>query len=692
VAGGAAGALVGLLDALLGSPDETTLVAAYLAAAGLTFGALLGAAGGWLSGLAQDRPEPQAPLSHTVAFCLGGALFLVVLVPLTILFATAFRNQELSALALAFAVAGLTLVCALLGAAAAGLVELWIARCAPRHLLVAQRAARVSAWWILVGVAALVVCSYRQDIDSGQARAAGLLLLWIALTTFGGRWLARRGFRFGALPWGVRRGALVLAVVCAYAAYQMATGSAPGAVAAARSHVTLGGMAGWLAEAELAAPTPLPVQTPTPVPGASVPTAPRTPPPSILLVTIDSARADHFSLLGYPRPTSPRLDAYSRRCVVFERAYAASSSERDAVPAVLAGRLPSMLVRDGGRWPRHRKGNRFLAEVLRDRGYRTAAVVSHDALGARAGLNRGFETFDTSAARPGERVSLSVASSARVASRATELLARAPPEQPFFLWAHFADPHERHLRHPSGPDFGPRPTDRYDAELAFTDQHLGTLLEMVDPPSRPLWVVVAGDHGESLGEHGRFGHGRSLSEPEVRVPLVICAPQIPPSRIGRPVSLLDLYPTLLIAAGVPVPRGLPGVDLAPLLRGETDVRGPVPLEIAAAPGQAPQAALIDAHQKLVISGRGGPPRLFDLHTDPRETRNLARARGAIVARLGAELLRLRTPVALAAHPRSVPRRVLPASEDAAEQEALRRAYEVQKRREQAESGSTSGAP
>jgi arylsulfatase A-like enzyme len=351
-----------------------------------------------------------------------------------------------------------------------------------------------------------------------------------------------------------------------------------------------------------------------------------------------------------------------------------------------------MLVRDAARWPRHRRANRFLAEVLKSRGYRTAAVVSHDALGARAGLARGYETFDTSAVRPGERVSLSVASSAQVASRATEILARAPADQPFFLWAHFADPHQRYLRHPSGHEFGPRAADRYDGELAFTDQHLGTLLEVAGPTARPLWVVVAGDHGEALGEHGRFGHGRSLYEPEVRVPLVICAPQIPPSRIGRPVSLLDLYPTLLAAAGVSVPKGLPGQNLIPLLRGETDARGPVPLEIAATAGQAPHAALVDGDEKLMSFGQGGLPRLFDLRADPGETRSLARARAATVARMGAELLRLRAPVATPAPPKTGLRRVVPASEDAAEQEALRRAYEAQKKREQAESGVDPGTP
>jgi arylsulfatase A-like enzyme len=682
VCGAVAGALTGIGDGLLSGAFDP-LALAYLGAAGIVAGAVLGGLGGLLAGLAVARPpaprERRTPRS--VALAAAVAIFVCGLPPLVSIFSSAFRNRDLAALALAVAVAGLAVVGAFLGAAVAGATELLLRRALsdPRRISLASR---IIAGILLSAAFFVTAWRYRNDINPSDAQAGALVCGWVLATWFAGRWLSRRRFRFGGWPWWARRGAVVVAVVCAYATYQMVTGSAPRAVASVRSLVTLGALA--LAVPEESAPpqhkaVPQKPDSARPAPAQAAPAGPK---PSILLITLDSARADHLSLYGYARPTSPNLQAFAQRCAVFERAYAASSTERDALPALLSGRLPTQLVRTRGFWPKHHRGNRFLAEQLRAEGYRTAAVVSHAAHGERSGLAQGFERFEL-LANPGERGVLTGTTSPAVSERARKLLADASPDAPQFLWVHFADPHALYLRHRDGVEFGIRRADRYDGELAFTDLHLGPLLAAAEKSARPLIVVIAGDHGEAFGEHGRNGHGHTLFEEEVHVPLVVCAREVAARRISRPVSTLDLYPTLLQAAGARVPPGLAGTTLTAMLRGGAEERGPVLLEIPGAEEQLPTLALIDGSEKFLILGLGRVPRLFDLRADPAERRNIARLRPEVVSRLRAAAEKIRLPGAGVKPARGV-RGVVSAADDAAEKEALRRSYEALKKREQEE--------
>lgn len=744
VAGAAAGALTGALDALLSGADAAGLVAAYLAAVGLVVGGLTGLCTGWLTSVALRRPARPAArgaggverASRAVAVGVAVAVFAVVIIPVTTLFGSAFRNRELAALTLAVAVLGLWLGAFFAGGAAAGLAERWLARLAADRR---ARAVRILPYAMLV-FAGLVLLALgvraRAHLALGDLRAGSLLLVYVCGTLALRRLLFARAFRLAALPWALRRAALVTLVVCGYATFQLLTGGAPRVVAAARPLVSLGSVVIPASDEVLAAGTVAAgaggprtgagaglakgsqttkalsekggslnkgdlsrkVASRTsagassaegrdstgaqagPAAGlAAEATARATPAPSVLLITLDSVRADHLPTYGYARPTMSKLDAYSKRCLVFERAYAASSAERDGVAALLTGRLPSQLQRSPGAWPRLLRGNRPLAEVLRSAGYHTAAVVSHDAHGAESGLGRGFTTFDTSPARRGERATLSTATSPLVADKAKALLAAAPKDKPFFLWAHFADPHGAYVAHPSH-DLGRKKGDRYDGELAFTDEHLGALLAEADGAGRPLWIIVTADHGEALGERGRSGHGGTLNESEVRVPLLVCAAGVEARRAESPVSVLDLYPTLLEAAGLPVPKGLPGRSLAPALRGEARfVRGPVPLEIAPLAGRLGAAALIDGMDKLSLLGAGNHPRLFELRSDPEERQNRALREPQRVRKLQIALLQLRVPAL--GEPRAVRTRTgaqktrgfIQATEDAAEQEALERA-------------------
>ena len=703
VAGAGAGALVGLGDALLGGASG--IVFTYASAVGLVAGGALGGFFGFLRGAAARPPRATEEDAGGATVLAVAALLLVAVLPdVSRLFATAFRNRELAALTLAVVSLLAFVAAVVVGAAVRGVLERAASRGARLRAVRVVRGATVALWMLAAGAAVLQVARARVAIEPVDGRAAGLLLVGLAGALACFAWLRSRGFRLAALPYLVRRGALVLSLAATYAAYQMLTGSAPTSVKNARSALVLSALALPEQEVDVTAVTAsgapssgaargpgdttaspraaAGITTAAPAPEAAAVPPPAAPRPSILFVTLSSTRADHTSLYGYARPTTPKLDAFAKRCTVFERAYAGASSERDAMQSLLSGRLVSQLRRSVGAWPRLRPGQRLLAEALAGTGYHAAAVVSHDVLRKESGLAAGFASYDASLARVGERATLTGESAPAVAAKAMALLGGLPADKPFFLWAHFADAHARHVPHP-GIDFGKRPADRYDGEVAFVDEQLGTLLAAAQASARKPWIVIVGDHGESLGEHGRRGHGRSVSEAELRVPLVVCGEGVRAQRVEPPVSVLDLFPTLATLAGASLPTGLPGQSLVPVLRGDArpDDRRPIGFENSSpSPVRLGAGGLIVGHEKLVSVGAGNFPRLFDLRADPGERRNLARQRPERVRKLQIALGQIRAP-SLQGAPPPTPgrRRVISAAEDAAEQEALKRTHERKQR-------------
>lgn len=749
--GAVAGAVVGLADAALAGVGG--FVFTYSAAVGLAAGGLFGGLFGLVAGAA-TRARPGAGTTGAAVVPPGGtvlavaALILALVLPDAVgLFARAFRNRDLAALTLAVATLGGFLVALAVGAGVRGVAERIAARRASQQAARLLRAVPLVAWFACAAVAALQVLRTRASLDAEDARAAGLALCGLALAMVAYLWLRRRAFRFARLPYLPRRAALVTSLGALYATYQMMTGSAPTTIKQARAALVLTALALPAPDSDSAAPPDVSskvgkatgdkappsasdearavADTPSPAPTAQTPPSGQTPPPrpSLLFVTLSSTRADRMSLHGYARPTTPKLDAFAKRCTVFERAYAGASSERDAMHALMSGRLVSQLRRSTGPWPRVRPKQRLLAEVLSGAGYHASAVVSHDALRREGGLNAGFASYDTTLAKAGERTVIRGESAPAVTHKASALLAAAPADKPFLLWAHYSDAHARYLPHPvaanRGADggvaepqtanvdggatgllkraprkrgrnkvvglFGNRPADLYDGELAFVDEHLGPLLATADGSARKPWVIIVGDHGESLGEGGRRGHGSSVVEAEIRVPLVVCGEGVRAQRVEAPVSVLDLYPTLAALAGATTPAGLPGRSLVPVLLGQAraeDERAIVMENSSPSPAKLGTAALVSGHEKLVSMGAGNFPRLFDLRADPAERRNLARQRPERVRKLQIALGHIRTPSLQGAPPPPAGkgrRRVISAAEDAAEREALKRTQERKQR-------------
>lgn len=357
--------------------------------------------------------------------------------------------------------------------------------------------------------------------------------------------------------------------------------------------------------------------------------------PDILLVTLDSVRADRTSAYGYDKPTTPRLAELAARGALFERAYAASSDTQRAYTPLVTGRRFGRSARDKREWPTLLSDNDTLAERLHRSGYITAAVTSFTWMSDERGFDQGFDRFETvyKEAHPEREVTgpLTVRSARKIM---TDMADRA---QPVFLWVHLFDAHEKYLEH-KGIDFGKGRSGDYDGEVAFVDQQLGALLETLakGPRAGRTVVAVVSTNGEGLDEHEFSGHTGELYEETLRVPFVLAVPGGAPVKVAAPVSVVDLVPTLLELGGAPR-ENTDGTSLVPLIRGEAAAKaGPVLVR------SKKGAALIDGSLKLMVLERKKKKQsfLFDLATDPGEKTDLAADRAADVERLSKLLTEL----------------------------------------------------
>ena len=323
--------------------------------------------------------------------------------------------------------------------------------------------------------------------------------------------------------------------------------------------------------------------------------------PNVLLVTIDTLRADHLHCYGQALPTSPNIDAFAARSVVFERAVAASGYTAPAHAAILTSRYPRQQSLGFGNGSIQQRGVETLADAFQRAGYATAAFVSNRVLAATTGLDQGFEVYDADLpdAEP-NRPDVFQRLAPQTVERALAWLAQAR-SKPFFLWVHFQDPHGPytppepyldafHLPPVAGEAELPVLDDnegrggipayqlvagarhvsdyeaRYAGEIAFMDQSVGQLLAAVER-YQPTIVAVTADHGESFGENGfYFAHGHSAAPDLSHVPLILNAPDLRVERRADLVSQVDIMPTLLQLAGVARPPGVEGIALGPLLR------------------------------------------------------------------------------------------------------------------------------
>ncbi len=346
---------------------------------------------------------------------------------------------------------------------------------------------------------------------------------------------------------------------------------------------------------------------------------------NVLLVTIDTLRADHVGVYGRQVAHTPHLDTLAERGVLFHTAISSSPLTLPSHSTILTGAWPTT------HGARHNGAFKLapdlvtLAERYQDRGYATGAFVSALVLEDRYGLDQGFDVYDDDVsdqkAAPGGFLERSAGDTTR---RALAWLEET--DRPFFGWVHYYDPHMDYK-----PPFRFReqfPNAPYDAEIAYVDFELGEILASLEVSGRleNTIVVVTSDHGESLGEHGEYTHSSTLYDAVLHVPLVIQGPGIPAAReVHGVVRTVDIAPTLLALSGLaPFPaEQVAGIDLAPLWEaGQAPAAREAYAETLATQlenGWAPLFALRTNEHHYVRAPR---PELYDMSEDPKQIENL----------------------------------------------------------------------
>jgi len=367
-----------------------------------------------------------------------------------------------------------------------------------------------------------------------------------------------------------------------------------------------------------------------------------TPAPILLLVTVDTLRADHLGCYGDAQAATPVMDRLAREGARFTHASTVTPLTLPAHASILTGRYPAATgVRNNGMFVLPER-EVTLAEALKGRGWDTAAFVGSFVLSSSFGLSQGFDVYDESFDM---RRSGPAADERRARSLNEAVFRRLGTlsGRPLFLWVHYFDPH---AKYEPPPPFDARfASSPYDGEIASVDEAVGELMRRLGEavPGRPLSVLLAADHGEGLGEHGEVTHGLFVYESTVHVPLILWSPgRIPAGAVvGENVSVVDFFDTALDLSGAAPPEGAPprhGSSLLPLIAGKAAPRKiPVTFESWLSRlefGWSELQGVRSGPLKLIDAPR---PELFDLDSDPAESRDTAAARPADLARLRGEL-------------------------------------------------------
>lgn len=339
------------------------------------------------------------------------------------------------------------------------------------------------------------------------------------------------------------------------------------------------------------------------------PPTPTKPARGVILIMVDALRADLIGATRNNTPLTPNLTALAEDSLSFERAYSTAAVTRESAASMLTGRHTT--VADIGK-----ASNQIpsIAHDLNQADVRTIAIPVHPL------LNRAFADFDvlddTISDRPDHRFART---SADTVDRTIHHLSELGDEERFFLFAHFYDPHWYYVPNDRFY-FGPTERDRYHAEIAHTDHHIGRLLDRLakSPHARNLAVIIVGDHGEEFWEHKYIQHVVRLYDESVRVPLIIHHPNTAtPRRIKTPVSTTDVAPTILELLGLSSQADMTGRPLLQASRtGEFD-------EVPVYSTAPDKKAVVHGNHKLIVDTTTGVIELYDLDADPGEAENLA---------------------------------------------------------------------
>ena len=390
---------------------------------------------------------------------------------------------------------------------------------------------------------------------------------------------------------------------------------------------------------------------------------PAQPAPNVLLITIDTLRADHLGCYGYKHIKTPNIDALAAEGTRFDRAFAVVPVTLPSHTSILTGTYPMLSGMHDFSGNKLNPLQPTMASVLKQNGYQTGAVIAAAVLDSRFGLNQGFDFYYDhfefnrldeanldEMARPGNVV----------ADAALDWLANNSQKK-FFLWMHLYDPHAPY--HPPEPYAHEYAAQPYDGGIAFADEQVGRVLRFLKDKGiyQNTIIVLCGDHGESLGEHGEKTHGFFIYNATMHVPLIIRLPdnRLPQTgtatatatatarTVDDPVSLVDLMPTVLGAVGVDVPSQVQGRSLLPEIRSDSSAVDAQANRDRSLYGEtflprihfnwSELRGSENAKYHYIAAPR---PELYDLTKDPGELHNLFADKSAVAEEMRAKLAAL----------------------------------------------------
>ena len=352
---------------------------------------------------------------------------------------------------------------------------------------------------------------------------------------------------------------------------------------------------------------------------------------NVLFITVDTLRYDHTTFGGYAagpkhRDTTPMLDKLVKRSTSFSFCNAPAAGTMASIPAILTSKyFHSGIALDEtnapGTPPRLKPENTLLPEIMKRAGYRTGVVASHEWWNDW-GMDQGVDDYDNSIGKTPDPYRVCAD---KVTDHVLAWIAREQGHK-WFMWAHYIDPHGRYVAHPDVVDYGTSEPDLYDAEIRWTDQQIGRLLDELArlPSNDHTIIVITSDHGDSMAEHSvPLGtHGTALYRELQNVPMIFYIPDNRPHVIGGAVTNLDIVPTLAELCGIDVhDLSFEGKSLVPSLFYGTEDHDRIVFAETNAP--TPQRAAISEAWKLIFYMHANLYELYDLKKDPWEHENLA---------------------------------------------------------------------
>ncbi|MBN8549025.1 MAG: sulfatase [Deltaproteobacteria bacterium] len=371
--------------------------------------------------------------------------------------------------------------------------------------------------------------------------------------------------------------------------------------------------------------------------------------PNLILISLDTLRADRLGTYKYSRATSPFLDSWASGAAVFEHAVTAAPWTLPSHVSIFTGLYPTSHGVNEAKKRSIGESTELFTEILQRNGYQNFAYVAGGYVGKRYGFARGFDSFIYNS---GER-SNKARGFPRTVTMALEKLEKRDPSKPFFLFLHTYAVHcpytapEPYRDMFNSPDAEPIDTsrcdrfngkegftkghaqflsDRYDGSVRFVDDTLKTLFEGLEKQGVKdnTFIIITSDHGESFLEHGRIGHSESLYKELLMVPLIVSGPGIKPQRISEAVNLVDIFPTVLDLLGFPASTQPDGHTLAALLHGQQESFSRPPYQLSELHRGKMLRSLIDpVDEHFILDLETNTAQLFKLPVDPLETKDLA---------------------------------------------------------------------